>query len=188
MSSSGPGWHATTILMVRKGGKSCSAATAGQPGPDHHQGQRPKGAPARKGDVIAGFAGCHRRRLHAVRAARGQARAISGATDPRLRRTGEGLAHGPLSAPAGGDDAGRRQAGRARADRHGRCSRAGSERDGSVVAIGSGGNYALAAARALMPTEMDAESDRAPRRWRSPPKSASTRTRTLSIEIDERSA
>lgn len=30
--------------------------------------------------------------------------------------------------------------------------------DGSVAAIGSGGNYALAAARALLPSDMDAES------------------------------
>lgn len=29
--------------------------------------------------------------------------------------------------------------------------------DGSVIAIGSGGNYALAAARALLPTDQDAE-------------------------------
>jgi ATP-dependent HslUV protease subunit HslV len=29
--------------------------------------------------------------------------------------------------------------------------------DGSAMAIGSGGNYALAAARALLPTETDAE-------------------------------
>jgi len=31
------------------------------------------------------------------------------------------------------------------------------EGDGSVMAIGSGGNYALAAARALLPMNLDAE-------------------------------
>ena len=30
-------------------------------------------------------------------------------------------------------------------------------RDGSIMGIGSGGNYALAAGRALLPTELDAE-------------------------------
>ena len=36
------------------------------------------------------------------------------------------------------------------------------EPEAGVMGIGSGGNYALAAARALATTELDAESDRAP--------------------------
>ena len=47
--------------------------------------------------------------------------------------------------------------GRACPYRHGR--RAGARGDGArlVMGIGSGGNYALAAARALLPTDLDAE-------------------------------
>jgi ATP-dependent HslUV protease subunit HslV len=107
-----------------------------------------------KGEVIAGFAGAT---ADAFTCSSGwkQARAISGAADPRLRRTRQGLAHRPLSAPAGGDDDRRRQAevslvltgtGDVLEPEHG------------VIGIGSGGNYALAAARALIDIDgLDAE-------------------------------
>ena len=49
------------------------------------------------------------------------------------------------------------------------------EPEGGVMAIGSGGNYALAAARALADSDLDAEAI-VRRSLRSPPKSASTPT------------
>ena len=54
--------------------------------------------------------------------------------------------------------------------------------DGTVIAIGSGGNYALAAGRALIQYEQDPEDDRAPRAPPSPPTSASTPTATWCVE------
>ncbi len=81
----------------------------GQSRPDHRQGQCPQGAPPLQGRGHRRLrridGGC----LHAVRAAGGQARTISGPAHPRLRRTHQGLAHRPLSAPARGHDAGGRQ-------------------------------------------------------------------------------
>ena len=48
-----------------------------------------------------------------------------------------------------------------------------------VLGIGSGGNYAVAAARALLAhRDLSAGRDRPRSRWRSPPASTSTRTRT----------
>jgi hypothetical protein len=153
-----PGWHATTILMVRKGGTVVIGGD-GQVsiGQTVIKGNARKVAPARQGRRDRGLRRRDRRRLHAVRTARGQARAISRPARPRLRRTGQGLAHRPLSAPAGGDAAGRRQDRRLRAVRLGRRAGAGGDANGSAMAIGSGGNYALAAARALMPMELEAE-------------------------------
>ena len=56
------------------------------------------------------------------------------------------------------------------------------EPEDGVIAIGSGGNYALAAARALMAVDgcPPRRSPAAP--WRSPPTSASTPTTTSSFE------
>ena len=57
------------------------------------------------------------------------------------------------------------------------------EPDDGIVAIGSGGPYALAAAQGAgrtTPTSTRARSPR--RRWRSPPRSASTPTRNIVVE------
>ena len=54
------------------------------------------------------------------------------------------------------------------------------EPEHGLVAIGSGGPYAQAAARALLEnTELDADGDRRRSRWPSPATSASTPTRTI---------
>lgn len=158
MNGSGPGWHATTIVMVRKGGK----VVVGGDG-QVSLGSTVIKSSARKvrrlgrGDVIAGFAGSTAdaftlfERLEAkleqypqqlTRACVELAK--DWRTDRYLRRleammlvadkqvglvlTGSGDVLEPESTP-----------------------------DGSVAAIGSGGNYALAAARALLPMAMDAE-------------------------------
>ena len=122
-----PGWHATTILMVRKGGK----AVIGGDG-QVSMGQTVVKSNARKvrrlakGDVIAGFAGATAdaftlfERLEAmlIVADKTTAFTLSGAGD--------------VLEPEG-------------------------DESGSAMAIGSGGNYALAAARALMPMQLDAD-------------------------------
>ncbi|MDB5570871.1 MAG: proteasome and subunit [Hyphomicrobiales bacterium] len=153
-----PSWHATTILMVRKGGR----VVIGGDGQVSLNATIIK-ATARKvrrlarGDVIAGFAGATAdaftlfERLEAkleqypdqlVRACVELAK--DWRTDRYLRRLeammlvadkSSGLVltgTGDVLEPEG-------------------------TAHGSVMAIGSGGNYALAAARALMPTESDAE-------------------------------
>ena len=48
------------------------------------------------------------------------------------------------------------------------------EPDDDVMGIGSGGNYALAAARALLPTTISTPRRSRARPWRLPPRSAST--------------
>ena len=98
--------------------------------PDHRQGQRQEGAPARQGRRDRRLCRRHRRRLHAVRAAGSQARAVSRPADARRGRTRQGLAHRPLSAPARSHDDRRRQGRVAGADRHRRRARAGSRRHG----------------------------------------------------------
>lgn len=158
MNGPGPGWHATTIVMVRKGGK----VVLGGDG-QVSLGSTIVKSSARKvrrlgrGDVVAGFAGSTAdaftlfERLEAkleqypqqlVRSCVELAK--DWRTDRYLRRleammlvadrevglvlTGSGDVLEPEFGP-----------------------------DGSVAAIGSGGNYALAAARALLPMDMDAE-------------------------------
>ena len=106
------------------------------------------------GKVIAGFAGATADAFALFERLEAQARAVSGAAHPRLRRAGQGLAHRPLSAPARGDDGGGRQERVADPVRHRR--RAGAR--GRLIGIGSGGGYALAAARALIDIDgLDAE-------------------------------
>ena len=153
-----PGWHATTILMVRKGDR----VVLGGDG-QVSMGQTVVKATARKvrrlakGDVIAGFAGATAdaftlfERLDAkLEQYPGQlARACvelgkDWRTDRYLRRLEAMLlvadkqiglvlsGSGDVLEPEG--------------DSH-----------GAATAIGSGGNYALSAARALMPMDLDAE-------------------------------
>src|ERR1700677_3289230 len=89
----------------------------GERRPDHHEGQRAQVAPPGQGRSDRGVRRCDRRRADVVRAARIQARTISRPIAARLRRTGQGLADGPVSPAAGGDAAGRRQDRRLRAQR-----------------------------------------------------------------------
>ena len=153
-----PGWHATTILMVRKGG----TVVIGGDG-QVSMGQTVVKSNARKvrrlakGEVIAGFAGATAdaftlfERLEAkLEQYPGQlARACvelakDWRTDRYLRRLEAMLLV---------------------ADRTSGFTLSGvgdvlepeAEEGGSAMAIGSGGNYALAAARALMPMALDAE-------------------------------
>ena len=153
-----PGWHATTILMVRKDDR----VVIGGDG-QVSMGQTVVKANARKvrrlvkGDVIAGFAGATAdaftlfERLEAkLEQYPGQlARACvelakDWRTDRYLRRLEAMLLV---------------------ADRTSGFTLSGvgdvlepeAEEGGSAMAIGSGGNYALAAARALMPMALDAE-------------------------------
>jgi ATP-dependent HslUV protease subunit HslV len=154
----GPGWHATTILMVRKGGKTVIGGD-GQVslGQTIVKGNARKVRRLAKGDVIAGFAGATAdaftlfERLEAkLEQYQGQlARACvelakDWRTDRYLRRLEAMMlvadksngfiltGTGDVLEPEGDDN-------------------------GSVMGIGSGGNYALAAARALLPTDLDAE-------------------------------
>lgn len=147
-------WHGTTILAVRKGGKIVVAGD-GQVsmGDTVMKGTARKVRPLGKGDVIAGFAGATAdamtlfERLEAkleqypgqlMRAAVELAK--DWRTDRFLRRL-EALmivadAQVTLVLTGNGDVL---------------------EPDGGVVGIGSGGNYALAAGKALMDTELSAE-------------------------------
>ena len=153
-----PGWHATTILMVRKGDK----VVIGGDG-QVSMGQTVVKATARKvrrlakGEVIAGFAGATAdaftlfERLEAkLEQYPGQlARACvelakDWRTDRYLRRLEAMLLvadKGTGFTISGAGDVLEPEA----------------DENGSAMAIGSGGNYALAAARALMPMALDAE-------------------------------
>jgi ATP-dependent HslUV protease subunit HslV len=154
----GPGWHATTILMVRKGGKTVIGGD-GQVslGQTIVKGNARKVRRLAKGDVIAGFAGATAdaftlfERLEAkLEQYQGQlARACvelakDWRTDRYLRRLEAMMLVADKSAGfilTGTGDV---------------LEPEGDE-NGSVMGIGSGGNYALAAARALLATDLDAE-------------------------------
>ena len=140
-------YHGTTIVSVRRGnvvalggdgqvtlGNIVVKATARKVRTLHHD------------KVLAGFAGAHRRRLHPVRALRGQAREAPGQPGALGDRAGQGLAHRPHAAPPRGDAA--------VADRETSLIITGNgdvlEPEYGIVAIGSGGVYAQAAARALL--------------------------------------
>ena len=151
-------WHATTILMVRKGGKVVIGGD-GQVslGQTVVKGNARKLRRLAKGEVIAGFAGATAdaftlfERLEAkleqypAQLARACVElAKDWRTDRYLRRLEAMLlvadknvgfvvsGSGDVLEPEG-------------------------EGEGSAMAIGSGGNFALAAARALLPMELDAE-------------------------------
>ncbi len=153
-----PGWHATTILMVRKGDR----VVLGGDG-QVSMGQTIVKATARKvrrlakGDVIAGFAGATAdaftlfERLDAkLEQYPGQlARACvelakDWRTDRYLRRLEAMLLVADKSTGFTISGAGD-------------VLEPETTDGGSAMAIGSGGNYALAAARALLPTPYDAE-------------------------------
>ena len=153
-----PGWHATTILLVRKGGR----VVIGGDG-QVSMGQTVVKANARKvrrlvkGEVIAGFAGATAdaftlfERLEAkLEQYPGQlARACvelakDWRTDRYLRRLEAMLLVADRDASFTLSGAGD-------------VLEPETEDGGSTMAIGSGGNYALAAARALLPTPLDAE-------------------------------
>jgi len=153
-----PGWHATTILMVRKGGR----VVLGGDG-QVSMGQTVVKSSARKvrrlakGDVIAGFAGAtadaftlFERLENKLEQYPGQlARAcVELAKDWRTDRYLRRLEAMLIVADKGSGFT---------------ISGAGDVLEpetsdaGSAMAIGSGGNYALAAALALLPMELDAE-------------------------------
>jgi len=153
-----PGWHATTILMVRKGGKTVIGGD-GQVslGQTIVKGNARKVRRLAKGEVIAGFAGATAdaftlfERLEAkLEQYQGQlARACvelakDWRTDRYLRRLEAMMLVADKSAGfilTGTGDVLEPEADAA----------------GSVMGIGSGGNYAMAAAKALIATELDAE-------------------------------
>jgi len=153
-----PGWRATTILMVRKGGR----VVIGGDG-QVSMGQTVVKANARKvrrlakGEVIAGFAGAtadaftlFERLENKLEQYPGQlARACvelakDWRTDRYLRRLEAMLLvadRGSGFTISGAGDVLEPEA----------------DESGSAMAIGSGGNFALAAARALLPMQLEAE-------------------------------
>lgn len=153
-----PGWHATTILMVRKGG----SVVLGGDG-QVSLGNTVVKATARKvrrlgrGDVIAGFAG-----------ATADAFTLFERLEAKLEKHGHQLTRAcvELAKDWRTDRYLRRlEAMMLVADRDVSLVLSGagdvlepeSDGTGSVMAIGSGGNFALAAARALLDTDLDAE-------------------------------
>lgn len=159
MNGSGPGWHATTIIMVRKGG----AVVLGGDG-QVSLGSTVVKSTARKvrrlgrGDVIAGFAG-----------STADAFTLFERLEAKLEQYPQQLTRScvELAKDWRTDRYLRRlEAMMLVADKQTGLVLTGSgdvlepemTGDGSVAAIGSGGNYALAAARALLPMAMDAES------------------------------
>src|SRR5271156_3725268 len=147
-------WHATTIIMVRKGGRTVIGGD-GQVsiGQTIIKGNARKVRRLAKGDVIGGFAGAtadaftlfERLQAHHGQYPRPQLRAAvelakDWRTDRYLRRLEAMMivadARISLVLTGTGDVL---------------------EPENSVMGIGSGGNYALAAARALVDTDMEAE-------------------------------
>lgn len=158
MQHSGAGWHATTILMVQKAGRTVIGGD-GQVslGQTIIKGNARKVRRLGKGEVIAGFAGATAdafalfERLEAkIDQYPGQLLrscvelAKDWRTDRYLRRLEAMMlvADSQLGLVLTGT---------------GDVLEPEQTEHGSVMAIGSGGNYALAAARALLPTEQDAE-------------------------------
>ncbi len=147
-------WHGTTILGVRKGGKAIIVGD-GQVsmGQTIMKGNARKVRPLGDGSVIAGFAGATADAMTLFERLEGKLEKFPGQltracvdmakdwrTDRYLRRL---------------------EAMMIVADKNVSLVLTGTgdvlEPEHGVVAIGSGGNYALAAARALMDADMDAE-------------------------------
>ena len=129
-------WHATTIVLVRKGGRTTIAGD-GQVslGQTVIKGNARKVRRLGKGNVISGFAGATADAFTLAKDWR---------TDRYLRRLEAMMLVADASSAfllSGTGDVLEPEAGP----------------DGAVMAIGSGGNYALAAARALIDGPMDAE-------------------------------
>ncbi len=147
-------WHGTTILSVRKGGKVVIAGD-GQVslGPTIIKGNARKVRRFSKGDVIAGFAGATADALTLFERLEGKLEQYPGQltracvelakdwrTDRYLRRLEAMMAVADpkvsLVLTGTGDVL---------------------EPEDGIIGIGSGGNYALAAARALSDSDLDAE-------------------------------
>jgi ATP-dependent HslUV protease subunit HslV len=157
-STPSAGWHATTILMVQKGGRTVIGGD-GQVslGQTVIKGNARKVRRIGKGDVIAGFAGATADAFALFERLEGKLDQYPGQllracvelakdwrTDRYLRRLEAMMlvadARVGLVLTGTGDVLEPEQTGY-----------------GAVMAIGSGGNYALAAARALLPTDQEAE-------------------------------
>jgi ATP-dependent HslUV protease subunit HslV len=149
-----PDWHGTTILAVRKDGQTVIAGDG-----QVSMGQTVVKSSARKvrrlagGRVLAGFAG-----------ATADALTLIERLEAKLEQYPEQLARAcvDLAKDWRTDRALRRlEAMLLVADKDGIYTVTGAgdvlEPEGGVAAIGSGGNYALAAGRALMATDFDAE-------------------------------
>jgi ATP-dependent HslUV protease, peptidase subunit HslV len=147
-------WHGTTILTVRKAGKVVIAGD-GQVslGQTIIKGNARKVRPLGTGQVIAGFAGATADAMTLFERLEGKLEqfpnqltraAVEMAKDWRMDRYLRRL-----------------EAMMIVADKHTSLVLTGTgdvlEPENGVIAIGSGGNYALAAARALLETDMDAE-------------------------------
>ena len=147
-------WHGTTILTVRKGGKVVIAGD-GQVslGQTIIKGNARKVRPLGSGQVIAGFAGATADAMTLFERLEGKLEqfpnqltraCVEMAKDWRMDRYLRRL-----------------EAMMIVADRQASLVLTGTgdvlEPENGVIAIGSGGNYALAAARALIETDMDAE-------------------------------
>ncbi len=154
----GPGWHGTTIIMVRKNGRTVIGGD-GQVsiGQTIIKGNARKVRRLAKGEVIGGFAGATAdaftlfERLEAkLEQYPGQlTRAcVELAKDWRTDRYLRRLEAMMLVAD--------RQVGLVLTGT-GDVLEPETAVEGSVMAIGSGGNYALAAGRALLPSDMDGE-------------------------------
>lgn len=154
-SSSGPGWHATTILSVRKDGQVVMAGD-GQVsmGPTIVKGNARKVRRIGNGQIIAGFAG-----------ATADAFTLFERLEAKLERHPGQLLRAciELAKDWRTDRYLRRlEAMMAVADKDVSLLLSGTgdvlEPEGGIIAIGSGGNYALSAARALIDVDgLDAE-------------------------------
>jgi ATP-dependent HslUV protease, peptidase subunit HslV len=157
-SPSRDSWHATTIVMVRKGGRTVIGGD-GQVslGDTVIKGNAKKVRRLAKGEVIAGFAGSTADALTLFERLEGKIEQYPGQlaracvelgkdwrTDRYLRRLEAMLlvADKQIGLVLSGS---------------GDVLEPESDAEGAATAIGSGGNYALAAARALMPMAFDAE-------------------------------
>ena len=156
--SEAPVWHGTTILTVRKGGKVVIGGD-GQVsiGQTVIKSNAKKVRKLGKGDVIGGFAGATADAFTLFERLESKLEQYPGQltraavelakdwrTDRYLRRLEAMLLVADKS--TGFTISG-----------VGDVLEPETEEGGSAMAIGSGGNYALAAARALLPTDMDAE-------------------------------
>ncbi len=154
-TSSGPGWHATTILSVRKDGQVVMAGD-GQVsmGPTIVKGNARKVRRIGNGQIIAGFAG-----------ATADAFTLFERLEAKLERHPGQLLRAciELAKDWRTDRYLRRlEAMMAVADKDVSLLLSGTgdvlEPEGGIIAIGSGGNYALSAARALIDVDgLDAE-------------------------------
>ncbi len=157
-SPSLPGWHATTILMVRKGGRVVIGGD-GQVsvGQTVMKGNARKVRRLAKGEVIAGFAGSTADALTLFERLEAKLEQYPGQLPRACVELGKDWRMDRYLR--------RLEAMLLVADRTSGFVLTGSgdvlepegDLSGSAAAIGSGGNYALAAARALLPIEFDAE-------------------------------